>query len=425
MIRFKNYLSRLTNSNFVKDSFWALVGNVIAKSMALAGSIIVARILGKEVFGEFGTVKGTLVNIAIFSTFGLGYTATKYVAEFKNKKPEILRDLSKQAFKISLITSGIMSVLLFVTAEYLSETLFQASHLASSFRLMSIWIIFNALTTTQIGVLSGLNKFKEMAKINTLVGAFAFVSSIILAYYFFLDGALISLVLTQALNFVLNYRLLSKLLPVSSEKLDRTFVKKIVNFSIPVALQEGTYALSAWFILILLIQFGGYGEVGLYSAATQWSAVILFVPGILRNVILTHMSTHLDNKKIHEIVLKRTLIINFISTIVPGFIVWLMIPLILSAYGDSFEGLRLVLLTVVFNTVFISLSNVFAQAYMSKSRNWLMYFIRLARDIFIILTFVLLSQYYSEAALNLALSILMINFIFLMVMSLTYYKVIR
>lgn len=43
---------------------------------------MIARFLGKELYGEYGTIKTTLTYIAIVSTFGFGYTATKYIAEY-------------------------------------------------------------------------------------------------------------------------------------------------------------------------------------------------------------------------------------------------------------------------------------------------------------------------------------------------------
>lgn len=81
----KSRFTHLLKSQFLNDSFWALLGSVLAKGMTLVGAIVVARFLGKEIFGEYGTIRSTLMNIAIFSTFGLGYTATKFIAEHKKR----------------------------------------------------------------------------------------------------------------------------------------------------------------------------------------------------------------------------------------------------------------------------------------------------------------------------------------------------
>ena len=61
---------QLKRSSLFKDSFWALLGSVIGKGLSLIAGIAVARFLGKELYGEYGTIKTTLTYIAIVSTFG-------------------------------------------------------------------------------------------------------------------------------------------------------------------------------------------------------------------------------------------------------------------------------------------------------------------------------------------------------------------
>ncbi len=422
MNKLKSYFHRIKKNKFAQDSFWALIGNVAAKSMILFGAILVARFLGKDIYGEYGTIKSTLMNFAIFSTFGLGYTATKYIAEYNNSSPEILRDLANKTMRITLIVSSIMAFVLLLTASYVADNILQASHLTLALKILAIWIVFNALTTTQIGVLSGIGAYKTMARINIYVGVFAFISSVLLAYYYSLNGALLALLLTQILNWVLNFRAVRLVLPKGNQKLARDFVKEILKFSLPVAMQEGLYALTAWIMILLLIDYGGYGEVGLYSAAIQWSAIILFIPGILRNVILTHLSEQANNINEHDKVLRRTLLIYFIATISPFIIIWAFMPLILEAYGNTYKGLNPVMLTVIFSTIFISLSNVYSQAFMSRGKNWLMFAIRLFRDLGIISLFIYLSQNSTRGALNLSISVLTLNIVFLFIISLTYLK---
>ena len=66
----RDLLMILKKGSLVKDSFWALFGNIIRQGLALISGIVVARFLGKEIYVEFGTIRTTLVYIAIVSTFG-------------------------------------------------------------------------------------------------------------------------------------------------------------------------------------------------------------------------------------------------------------------------------------------------------------------------------------------------------------------
>ncbi|WP_299581767.1 oligosaccharide flippase family protein [uncultured Sunxiuqinia sp.] len=424
MINILELKTRALNSRLVTDSFWALFGNIIAKGLALAAGIIVARFLGKDTFGEYGIIRNTLMSIAIFSTFGLGYTATKYVAEYKNSHPEFLRAILRYARNITLLVSGTMAVGLFFGAAYVADTVLEASHLSNPLRLVAVWIVFNAVTTTQIGVLAGFGDFKGMARVNTIVGITTFVLSLALTYFWQLNGALAALLLTQILNWWLNYRLVNRNLPTQENTVDmeKPLLREILNFSFPVALQEAFYSLTSWLTSLILIKLSTYGELGLYSAAMQWNAIILFIPGILRNVILSHLAEANNNEHRHSRVMKITLLFNFVMTFIPFLIVFLFSDFIASFYGETFNGLKEVISIAVFSTIFSSLSNVYAQAFMSKGENWMMFIIRLFRDLGVITIIYFLLKYNTSynGAILLVFSHLTAGVFFLVIMSVIY-----
>ena len=60
---------RLRNSQLFKDSFWAVFGNGLGNFLLLMAGILIARLLGKDVYGEYGMVKTTMFHMAAFSTF--------------------------------------------------------------------------------------------------------------------------------------------------------------------------------------------------------------------------------------------------------------------------------------------------------------------------------------------------------------------
>ena len=68
-------------TRFVRGAWWSLVGMGAAQGLAVLASIVTARLLGKVTFGEFGMVTGTVGAFGMLAGFGLGLTATKFVAE--------------------------------------------------------------------------------------------------------------------------------------------------------------------------------------------------------------------------------------------------------------------------------------------------------------------------------------------------------
>lgn len=425
MIRYKKFKYKILSSKLLKDSFWSLFGNVIFRGLSLISGIVIARFLGKDIFGEFGILKNTLISIALFSTFGLGYTATKFVAEYKNKHPEQLKFIVFHITRITLIISSIMAILLILFANYISKSILEAVHLNTSLRILAIVIVFNALTTLQIGILSGLGKFKEMARINLVLGVFTFLLTITLTWFYNLNGALFALLLIQILNWYLNYRLVKSNMPNSILNIenDKIILKQILVFSTPVAFQEALFSITFWISNFLLIKYASYGELGLYTASMQWNAVILFIPGIMGNVMLSHFSEVENNYEKHARILKKTLLINFFSTLIPVLIIFGIANYISNYYGVTFENLSQLIRITVFITIFQSISSVYSQAYLSKGLNWEMFIFRFIRDIGIIGVFLILFRNIKLGAISMVYSQLILNCIFMIIIILFYKKV--
>lgn len=374
---------RLLGSALFKDSAWALIGNVLGKGLALLASIIVARLLGKDLFGTYGLVRTTLLNVAIFSTFGLGYTATKFIADFATTAPGKVRGIINNILSITITSSLIIAAFVFAFSKSLAEYLNDPT-LYLSLRYLSVIIIFNAITTTQIGVLSGFKKFKALARINLLNGVVTFILSVVLTYFYALNGALIALIISQVYNCIQNsYEVKRSVAEYPHQATNNT--KEIVQFSLPIAMQEMVYSLTSFLLPVILVRLSSIGELGLYNAASQWTSVVLFIPGTLRNVILSHISGDVTNKEHQHKTVERMLWVNLASTLAPFLVVYLFTSLIVSMYGDTFAALGDVLRIGVFSTIFICMSNVITQYFIALNKVWLTFTTRLLRDSLIII----------------------------------------
>ncbi|SHG36076.1 oligosaccharide flippase family protein [Flagellimonas flava] len=423
MINLYDLKHRLKNSKLANDSLWAIFGNVLGKGLSLLTAILVARILGKEVYGELGIVGGTIGSILIFSNFGINFTATKYIAENNASRSELLAQIVRTCLRISTVLSGIASILLFFMSEHIAIYVLKSPSLTLPLRLLAINVLIGSLCRTQVGILAGLGKFKDLAIINAYVGIATFLSSVILTYFYNLIGALIALIVVQILNFFLNRYFIRKHIDSKSIRTEKKIsLNEIIKFSVPVALQEAFYSIITYSFGLLLVRFSTYGEVGLNAAAVYWSAIILFIPGILRNVILSHLSANLDHDQKRHRILKTILLFNFCVTAMLSLIIYALSDFIVSTYGDDFLGLKDIINISVFTTIFVSMSNVYAQAYMSENKNWIMLMFRILRDgsILVISYFLIVKNNGVNGALSLATSSLWANILFLILMGVVY-----
>lgn len=412
----KNIFNKLKNSSLFKDSFWALTGNILGKGLALVAGISVARFLGNEAYGEYGMIRNNLTMIATFSTLGLGYTATKFIAECRTNQNKLCL-IHKIVTRITLVMSCLIMLAVIIFSSSIANWL-DAPELGNLLQISSIAIVFNAINTTQIGELSGLNAYKEIAKNNTLAGIVTFLSSIILTYLYDVTGAVTSLIISFIFNCIINKLSLNKKLSNTHyESKTAQEYKKVLIFTIPVALQESFYAITSWIVTVILIKFSGYGELGTYSAAAQWMAVMLFIPGALRNVALSHLSETNNSLEANKNILKKMSLVNFTATFIPFLIIAIFSKWICSWYGESYNGLQSVLNILIFSSVINALLNALTQNLIALDQNWFLFATRFVKDVVTLWLCVILIKHNCSGAFSYAIASLILSVLYLFTLS--------
>ena len=152
--------------SFIKGSLWTVYGNVVVKGFSFVASIFVARMLTSNTFGELTIIRTTLSLFSLFATFGLGITITKFVSQ---KKRNNINDTGKviAAGKLIITFLGIvlgLSIIIF--SPFICNEILKSSDLILPLQISGVYLFFNGLTVYQVGVITGLEGFKPLAKIN-------------------------------------------------------------------------------------------------------------------------------------------------------------------------------------------------------------------------------------------------------------------
>ena len=426
----QNLINKIKNSKIFQDSSWAVIGSAVSKAAAMVVGFIIARLLGVEAFGEYGMVKSTLFYIAVFSTFGLGSTSTRYMALCPQDDYLSLIKIIRNSITITLITSSIMAVLLFVFAGYITSE----PHLIEILKYTALIVIFNAINTTQIGLLSGLKLFKAIAINNALSGVATFILGPLLTFTMGLAGAVLSLFTATLLQCILNHIAIRKYLKsISSKATEQSSISEditigsIFRFSLPIALQECVYASASWIRVMMVTSLAGYSQLGLYTATNQCHLIIIFIPGVLRSVILSHLSSSLGDKQHHNQTLTTMLKTNLICTLLPAVGIAILSPVMESIYGESFIGLAPVIVVTAIVSIFESISDTYVQEFITHGKNWIVlcgYVIRNYGSLLIALP--LLLKYGAEHGAFMAYSaILVTQIIYCLMLHLIYKRSIK
>lgn len=389
------YKERLKHSPLLKDSFFAVAGNGIGYALLLLAGVIIARFLGKDMYGEYGVVKSSMFYIATFATLGLGYTGTKFISSAIQTNSKFAKSIVRDSLIITIVFSAFISFLLCLFAEKLAVFVNEPK-MVVAFRALAGVIVFRSLTTTMIGLLSGFKDFKAIAKNSILSGLFMLVLCIPLTYVWGLTGALTALLLSQIFNSVVNFISIKRITRLLNNQEEKNNIKELVIFSFPIALQESSFSICHWSAIMLLTKFSTAGELGLYSAASQWNAIITMIPGLLSNVILSYLSSsiHEESHK-HSALIKKMLTINFVSTFIPFLVVFVLANFISSFYGKTFTDMPTVLRVITLSTIFECCSSVYKSELLAMGKTWTLFAVRFARDILIVLSVFLILHHTS------------------------------
>jgi O-antigen/teichoic acid export membrane protein len=393
-------------------AFWSMTGAGASQAMMLLTSIAVARILGKQQFGEFGIINNTIGMFTVFAGFGLGMTATKYVAEFRVRDPERTGRIIALSSLVAMGTGGLFATVLLLIAPWLAAKMLSAPQLAGLLRLSAAFLFFSALGGAQTGALAGFEAFRIIARINAVTGALSLPMLVGGVYYFGLSGAVIGLVITTAVNCIMNTLALRNEMrragiPLGyagcgSEK------QVLIGFSMPAVLAGVLVNPVNWLCAAILVnQPSGYGEMGIYSAANSWQKAILFLPGCLNAIALPMLSDYFGAEKLGQYrkALWYNIIINGGTALAAASVITLASPYIMRSYGHGFVEGKSVLIVLSFATVLMAVNSVAGSAIASTGRAWLGFMFNMFWGVALIsLAHFLIPLY---GAMGLALAVLM------------------
>ncbi len=358
-------------------SFWSLLGAVVSKGFVLLTSIIIARLLGKTTYGQFGMIQSTVGMFGVFAGFGLGMTATKYISEYRNIDKVKVGKIVALSDVIAISSAFLISLVLFIFSNEIATSSLSASELSNTLKISSLLLFANAIVGIQIGILSGFESFKKIAQINVISALVSLPALTIGGFFFHLEGAVVGTIINSIVNISLNSLAIKNVLDQNSIKKNYKHcfdqISIIWKFSIPATLSSVLVAPVNWICYSMLVKMpNGYSEMALINAANQWRSAILFIPAILGSMILPILSNLYSEKSLYKF--KKVLSINlFLNFIISTVITLTIIPLsgfIMESYGKDFLEGKIVLIIIVISTLINSSVSLLGQAIASMNKMW-------------------------------------------------------
>jgi O-antigen/teichoic acid export membrane protein len=283
-------LSRL-KGQLLSAIFWNGLAAMCARGFPVLGMLLAARILGRELFGELGIVYQTAVTMQVFAVAGLETTATTFVAHWLHAEPARVDRIIVLCYGFTTLAGSLLALIFIVGADWIAAAVLAAPALADELKLGALLAFLYALVAVQGGMLIGFKAFRDMAIANFLGGVATAALLAMGAYKAAVAGALYGLGIALGLRMLLNYLLIRRAMQRHGLRmrlsLPRAELPLLWRFSLPSVLTMALWTLATWSASVLLVrQPNGVAEMGLLAAANQWLAAVVFVPGVLTQVLL-------------------------------------------------------------------------------------------------------------------------------------------
>ncbi|HRT06908.1 MAG TPA: oligosaccharide flippase family protein [Candidatus Paceibacterota bacterium] len=361
-----------------RGTFWSLVGAVISKGLALAASIVVARVIGKISFGELGMIQSTVGLFGVFAGLGMGLTANKHVAEFRGPAPVRAGRIIALSSAMAWCSGLLMTIVLIGLAPWLAERTLAAPHLAPLLRSASLLLLFSAVNGAQTGALAGFEAFKRIAGINFYAGLASFPLLVGGVWWRGLEGAVWGLVASQALTSFLSF--LAVRSEARSAGVPLAYSGAIQEwgvlwrFSLPAVLGTVTTGPVYWLCNTLLVNRpDGYAEMGVLNAANQWFTALLFLPTVLGQAALPMLAERLGqndrgrSSRVMWLSIKVNALISLPIVVVGS----VCSRVIMNLYGSSFGEAWLTLVLVLCTAGLLAMQTPVGHVITASGRMWL------------------------------------------------------
>lgn len=363
---------------FLGGAAWSVIGAVGSSGITLIMWVLVARLLGKETYGQLIMVQSTLGMVGVLAGFGIGMAATRYAAELRSSDVTRLGRILALGER-SIVGFGLFaSAGLAVAAKWLAAMMLNSPTLGQPLSIAAVIILFSAVDGYQKSVLIGLESMRAFA-IGSIVAACAgFPIILIAASNSGLMGAVIGLSVASLIQAgVSRYQMtreLNKLGVVRNAAGCTSEWRVLWQFALPALISGSLVGPVHWTAQAILANTpNGYAELAVLGIAMQWFNVILFVPGNAGRVVLpmlTDYATRGDRPNLRKILL-LAVSLNALMTVPVAVIVSALSLCIISLYGQGYQDNNSALILAASAATLAALTAPVGNLLAAKARMWL------------------------------------------------------
>lgn len=342
----KRFFSKLGwNTVLLKITSLNGVGVILQILGGLLTSKLIAIYLGERGMALLGYMRNFLTSTQAAGSLGFGSGIIAMVAK-KKKENKSIQGLLSTASLLSLGISVLISIALFVGADYWNALVFKGEgDFAEIFKYLAFSLLFMTANTLLVSYINGQSKYKKIVWINIVANLIGLLITVALIIYVGIKGALIAIILSPAMALLVTVAFV-----VGGQRERMQLQLQKVNFKD--ARKLGSYTVMAVFSAMVLpliyiairqhiVRAEGIEQAGYWDAMTRISDYYLkFVATLMTLYILPQLAKATTDNAF------RKEIWDFYKTILPLFglgvilIYVLRVPFINLLFTQDFVGME-------------------------------------------------------------------------------------
>ena len=335
---------------------WSISARIVATLIALISNVFIARVFGAESIGIVAVINSFMTLSCIFTVLGTDTSILRLIPEheYRYSLKSALSVYRKSLF-ICLASSLVVSIMLFLSSEYIALEIFSKKYLSFYIAVSSAFVVFRSILLLNTQAIRGLKSI-QLFSVMLIFPSFSNLF-LLLLLSFFGDGVevpLYAFLLSSILNGILSWIFVEysfRQRVTNNEIVHPTSCKDILSISFPMLLTTSmTFVIGQTGIIILNV-FRGDAEVGYYVIAVKLATLTTFILSAVNSMAAPVYSELFHSGKIEELfsVAQKTAKLIFWTTI-PVLLVLVFCGKIILVYcfGEDFAVgyMALLLLTI-------------------------------------------------------------------------------
>ena len=324
---------------------------------SVAAGVIVARWLGAQGVGQLAVINVAVTTIVQLGSFGLPSSNTYFIA----KDLRHFRAATINSLLFTLLAGSVLALGLCVVAS-LWPTWFDLVP-PGLIRIAAISIPFQLVTLIGLNILLAVGKLREFNLLDLVAQSFVLINALVVLIV--LGGDLDGLVKLNTATSIAVGLVITGLLITTGKKLldtnwraDAALLRRMITYGLKFHISVLAGAIIFRADLLVVNYFRGPAEAGVYSVATQFSLLLMLLPGVIATLLFPRVTAEQDVRgETTSLVTRHTALIMLVCCLATVPLSFLL-PLV---YGRAFSEATTLLLILLPGVYLVGLESVLVQ----------------------------------------------------------------